>query len=188
MQNSRKWLIGRGYLGARVSVVRGEYEPDTNTVALQASVSAQLKVRVQVLGAKVSESTLRSLLPIFEEGAVNEDLLQEGRRNLRDYLERRGYFAAEVDYTTSGDPEREPAGKHGSDNYRVEFGSHQRLVGLAFSGNHYFRDDLLRGRIRIQPAAFGSPEHLSSGQLGGGVASIAELYRIQRFPGSPGEQ
>src|SRR5579872_4620280 len=54
IQNSRKWLIGRGYLGARVSVVRGVYEPDTNQVALQASVFAQLKVRVQVLGAKIS--------------------------------------------------------------------------------------------------------------------------------------
>ena len=69
VQNSRKWLIGRGYLGARVSVVRGAYEPDANTVALQASVYAQLKVRVQVLGAKVSESQLRSLLPIYEDRA-----------------------------------------------------------------------------------------------------------------------
>src|ERR1700730_8196338 len=43
VQSSRKWLIGRGYLGARVSVVRGLYEPDTNQVALQASVFAQLK-------------------------------------------------------------------------------------------------------------------------------------------------
>lgn len=181
VQNSRKWLIGRGYLGARVSVVRGAYEPDTNTVALQASVSAQLKVRVQVLGAKVSESTLRSLLPIFEEGAVDEDLLQEGRRNLRDYLERRGYFGAEVDYTTSEDPEESQPGNMEVITYRVELGSHQRLVGLAFSGNHYFRDDLLRGRIRIQPAAFGSPERFSSGQLTSDVASIAELYQSNGF-------
>ena len=181
VQNSRKWLIGRGYLGARVSVVRGAYEPDTNTVALQASVSAQLKVRVQVLGAKVSESTLRSLLPIFEEGAVDEDLLQEGRRNLRDYLERRGYFDAEVDYTTSEDPEQSQPGNMEVITYRVELGSHQRLVGLAFSGNHYFRDDLLRGRIRIQPAAFGSPERFSSGQLTSDVASIAELYQSNGF-------
>ncbi len=181
VQNSRKWLTGRGYLGARVSVVRGAYEPDTNTVALQASVSAQLKVRVQVLGAKVSESTLRSLLPIFEEGAVDEDLLQEGRRNLRDYLERRGYFDAEVDYTTSEDPEESQPGNMEVITYRVELGSHQRLVGLAFSGNHYFRDDLLRGRIRIQPAAFGSPERFSSGQLTNDVASIAELYQSNGF-------
>jgi outer membrane protein insertion porin family len=181
VQKSRKWLIGRGYLGARISVVRGAYDPDTNTVALQASVYAQLKVRVQVLGAKVSESTLRSLLPIYEEGAVDEDLLQEGRRDLRDYMERQGYFDAEVDYTTSEDPEEGQPGNTEVISYRVELGSRHRLVGLAFSGNHYFRDDLLRGRIRIQPAAFASPGRFSSGQLTNDVASINELYQSNGF-------
>jgi outer membrane protein insertion porin family len=181
IQNGRKWLIGRGYLGARVSVVRGTYERDTNRVALQASVFAQLKVRVQVLGAKISESTLRSLLPIYEEGAVDEDLLQEGRRNLRDYMQRQGYFDAEVDYTTSEDPAEGQQGSTEVITYRVELGSHHRLVGVAFSGNHYFRDDLLHSRIRIQPAAFASPGRFSSGQLTSDVASITELYQSNGF-------
>jgi outer membrane protein insertion porin family len=183
IQKSRKWLIGRGYLGARVSVVRGMYEPDTNQVALQASVVAQLKIRVQILGAKVSESTLRSLLPIYEEGAVDEDLLQEGRRNLRDYLERQGYFNAEVDYTTSEDPAEGDQVSTEVITYRVELGSHHRLVGLAFSGNHYFSDDLLRSRVRIQPAAFASPGRFSSGQLMSDVTSLTELYQSNGFLG-----
>ena len=181
VENARKWLIARGYLGARVSVVRGAYEPDTNRVALQASVFAQLKVRVQVLGTKISDSTLRSLLPIYEEGAVDEDLLQEGRRNLRDYLERQGYFDAEVDYTTEEDPAEGQQGSTEVITYRVELGSHHRLVGLAFSGNHYFGDDLLRARIRIQPAAFASPGRFSSGQLSSDVASLTELYQSNGF-------
>ena len=181
VENGRKWLIGRGYLGARVSVVRGAYESDTNQVALQASVFAQLRVRVQVLGAKISASTLRSLLPIYEEGAVDEDLLQEGRRNLRDYLQRQGYFDAEVNYTTSEDPAEGQQGSTEVITYRVELGSHHRLIGVAFSGNHYFRDDLLRGRIRIQPAAFASPGRFSSGQLSSDVASLIELYQSNGF-------
>ncbi|PYU21937.1 MAG: hypothetical protein DMG30_16300 [Acidobacteria bacterium] len=181
VQNSRKWLIGRGYLGARVSVVRGMYQPDTNRVALQASIFAQLKVRVQVLGTKISESTLRSLLPIYEEGAVDEDLLQEGRRNLRDYMQRQGYFDAEVDYTTSEDPAEGQQGSTEVITYRMELGSHHRLVGLAFSGNHYFRDDLLRSRVRLQPAAFASPGRFSSGQLTSDVASLSELYQSNGF-------
>ena len=181
VQNSRKWLIGRGYLGARVSVVRGMYEPDTNQVGLQASVVAQLKVRVQVLGTKISEGTLRSLLPIYEEGAVDEDLLQEGRRNLRDYMQRQGYFNAEVDYTTSEDPVEGQKSSTEVITYRAELGSRHRLVGVAFSGNHYFRDDILRSRIRIQPAAFASPGRFSSGQLTSDVASLTELYQSNGF-------
>jgi outer membrane protein assembly complex protein YaeT len=181
VQNRRTWLIARGYLGARVSVVRGMYEPDTNQVALQVSVFAQLKVRVQVLGTKISEGTLRSLLPIYEEGAVDEDLLQEGRRNLRDYMQRQGYFNVEVDYTTSEDPLEGQQGSTEVITYRVELGSRRRLVGVAFSGNHYFRDDILRSRIRIQPAAFASPGRFSSGQLTNDVASLTELYQSNGF-------
>jgi len=181
VQSSRKWLIARGFLGARVSVVRGAYESDGNQVAIQASVLAQLKVRVQVLGTKVSESTLRTLLPIYEEGAVDEDLLQEGRRNLRDYLERQGFFDAEVDYTTSEDPVEGQQDSTEVITYRVELGSHRRLVGLAFVGNHYFPDDLLRSRVRIQPSAFASPGRFSSGQLANDVASLTELYQSNGF-------
>ena len=181
VENARKWLIARGYLGARVSLVRGTYEPDTNQVALQGSVFAQLKVRVQVLGTKISDSTLRSLLPIYEEGAVDEDLLQEGRRNLRDYLERQGYFDAEVDYTTEEDPAEGQQGSTEVITYRVELGSHHRLVGVTFSGNHYFGDDLLRARARIQPAAFASPGRFSTGQLTSDVASLTELYQSNGF-------
>ena len=181
VENTRKWLIARGYLGARVSVVRGAYEPDTNRVALQASVFAQLKIRVQVLGAKISDSTLRSLLPIYEEGAVDEDLLQEGRRNLRDYLQRQGYFDAEVDYTTAEDPAEGQQGSTEVIAYRAELGSRHRLVGVAFSGNHYFRDDLLRERIRVKSAAFASPGRFSSGQLASDVASLTELYQSNGF-------
>jgi outer membrane protein insertion porin family len=181
VENTRKWLIGRGYLGARVSVVRGAYEADTNRVALQASVSAQLQVKVLVLGAKISEGTLRTLLPIYEEGAVDEDLLQEGRRNLRDYLERKGYFDAEVDYVTSDDPTEGHPGNVEVITYRIELGSHHRVVGIEFSGNRYFREDLLRSRIHIQPAAFASPGRFSSEQLTSDVASLTELYRSNGF-------
>src|SRR5438445_294215 len=114
-------------------------------------------------------------------GTVNEDLLQEGRRNLRDYLERQGYFDAEVDFTTSEDPAEGQQGSTEVITYRVELGSHHRLIGVAFSGNHYFRDDLLRGRIRIQPAAFASPGRFSSGQLSRDVASLIELYQSNGF-------
>jgi len=181
VENSRKWLVSRGYLGGRVAIVRGAYEPDTNQVGLQASVLAQLKVRVQVQGAKISQGTMRSLLPIFEEGAVDEDLLQEGRRNLRDYTERQGYFDAEVDYTTSEDPAEGQKDSTEVISYRVELGSHHRLVGVAFSGNHYFRDELLRSRVRIQPAAFASPGRFSSGELTSDVASLTELYQTNGF-------
>ncbi len=148
VENSRKWLVSRGYLGGRVAIVRGAYEPNTNQVGLQASVLAQLKVRVQVQGVKISQGTMRSLLPIFEEGAVDEDLLQEGRRNLRDYTERQGYFDAEVDYTTSEDPAEGQKDQHGADylSGRIGFTSSP-------GGRGVFGKSLFSRRIAAKPCA-----------------------------------
>ena len=68
---------------------------------LEVTFHAGLEVRVAVEGAKVPARTLRKLVPIYQEGAVDEDLLQEGRRGLREWFERAGYFDAQVNYTTS---------------------------------------------------------------------------------------
>ena len=49
-------------------------------------------VKVVVLGAKLSKSRLHLLVPVYEEGAVDNDLLNEGAYNIRDYLQQQGYF------------------------------------------------------------------------------------------------
>src|SRR6266568_3315268 len=56
----------------------------------------QVKVRVE--GSKISGDRLKRAIPIFEEGTVDEDLLNEGNRRLRDYFQRLGYFDVKVDH------------------------------------------------------------------------------------------
>ena len=178
-QRVQKWLAARGYLGARVSVSRGSYDAGTNQLPLEIHLFAGLKVEVRVAGANVSSRTLHRLLPIYEEGAVDDDLLQEGRRNLRDYFQGQGYFDTEVNYVTSETPSKATPGAgaapasaassftaapsaapdSGSETitYQVERGPRRRLVGMSFTGNQYFDDEILRSRVRIQPAGFDRP-------------------------------
>ena len=75
-----------------------------------------------------------------------------------------------------------PAGEE-TITYPIERGARRRLVGLAFEGNHYFGDEILRSRVRIQPAAFASPGRFSSAQLTADVASMADLYHANGFRG-----
>jgi len=149
---TRKWLTGKDYLGARVTVHRGAYDAKSNRVPLDFTMYAGLEVRVMVEGAKVPEGTLRRLVPIYEEGAVDEDLLQEGRRSLRDWFERAGYFDAQVSYTVAETPAEESSGtvRRASSvvTYKVNRGDRHRLVNVEFSGNKYFDSDLLRGRLK----------------------------------------
>ena len=45
---------------------------------------------VEVVGAKLNKHLIKKLIPVYEEGAVDDDLLNEGDRSLRDYYQRAG--------------------------------------------------------------------------------------------------
>jgi outer membrane protein insertion porin family len=182
---TRKWLAGKDYLGARVTVHRGAYDPKANRVPVQFTMYAGLEVRVTVEGAKVPASTLHKLVPIYEEGAVDEDLLQEGRRSLRDWFERAGYFDTQVSYAATDAPAEETSHvvRRASRlvTYQVNRGERHRLVDVEFTGNKYFGSDLLRGRVKIQPAAYASPGRYSTELLQDDVNSIHTLYDANGF-------
>jgi outer membrane protein assembly complex protein YaeT len=182
---ARKWLAGKDYLGARVTIHRGAYDPKTNRVPVEFTLYAGLEVRVVVEGAKVPAATLRKLVPIYQEGAVDEDLLQEGRRSLRDWFERAGYFDAQVNYAASDAPADETSHvlRRAARvvTYQVLRGDHHRLVDVEFTGNKYFSSDLLRARIKIQPAAYASPGRYSTELLQDDVNSIRTLYEANGF-------
>jgi outer membrane protein assembly complex protein YaeT len=65
--------------------------------------------------------------------------------------------------------------------YQIERGAHHRLVNVEFTGNKYFGSDLLRGRVKIQPAAYASPGRYSTALLQDDVASIRTLYAANGF-------
>jgi len=81
-------------------------------------------------------------------------LLEEGKRNIRERLERNGYFDAGVEYVTRTQEVTFSGGRKGSEElitYRVERGDRHTLLGIEFTGNHYFNTELF-----AQP-----PKHLS---------------------------
>lgn len=173
----RKYLTKRGHLSARVNVRRGEYDAQTNRVPVMLDVFAGLQIRVELKGAKISNRRMRTLLPIYQEGAVDEDLLQEGRRNIRDHLESQGYFDSQVSYGTSEDSKtgfRVIA-------YNVERGEQRRLSGIEFTGNRYFSTGLLRERLALQPASFTSHGRFSRKLLESDTASIQQMYVANGF-------
>ena len=175
-QRLKNYLVGRGYLGAAVVITPGEYDQRTNRVPLAYSVVTGPRVRVAVTGARIHQRQLNKLLPIFAEGAVDEDLLQEGRRNIRDYFQRQGYFDAEVDYHSEDAPKNTRVIV-----YKVKRGERFRLAGVTFNGNKYFSDDLLASRLQIQTASFASNGRFSQRLVRSDADSIRDLYVSNGF-------
>src|SRR5713226_4609606 len=86
----RKYLVKKGHLSGRAAVRRGNYDAAKNTIPLDVEVTEGPRVQVTLTGAKFSEGELKKLVPIYQEGAIDTDLLEEGKRNVRERLEREG--------------------------------------------------------------------------------------------------
>jgi len=176
-QRLKKYLVNQGYLGAGIEITAGNYESSSNLVALNYQVTTGPRVSVAVAGAHISQGKLRQLLPIYAEGAVDDDLLQEGRRNIRDYFQRQGYFDADVQVSSRDDPK---AGVR-LISYEVTRGDRSRLAGIAFHGNKYFSKELLEGRLGLQPASFASSGRFSQTLVRDDGDSIRGLYLSNGF-------
>jgi outer membrane protein insertion porin family len=173
----KKYLVNQGYLGAGVLIAPGPYDPQLNVVPLKYEVNAGPRVSVEIVGARLRKGKLHSILPIYAEGAVDEDLLQEGRRNLRDYFQRQGYFNASVEVSSRSDVTE----KGRVISYQVSPGDKFRLAAVGFTGNKYFDKHLLDSRLQLQPASFGSNGRFSQQLVNDDADSIRGLYLSNGF-------
>jgi outer membrane protein insertion porin family len=173
----RKFLVNQGYLGASALITVQTYDPQTNRVPLKLVVETGPRVSIEISGARLSKGKQRRLLPVFAEGAVDEDLLQEGRRNIRDYLQSQGYFDADAQVSSQSTEKPVERVIH----YDITRGDHFRLAGIGFDGNKYFSNGLLSRRLLLQPASFASSGRFSQQLLRGDTDSIRGVYLSNGF-------
>ncbi len=104
-------------------------------------------VKVLVEGAKMGPERIKHVIPIFEEGTVDEDLLNEGNRRVRDYYQRLGYFDVKVVHERKSE---------GSEQvvivYRVSLGPRRRVQKVSVAGNHYFDSATLKDLLSVHAA------------------------------------
>lgn len=173
----RKRLQKKGLLEAQVTLTERAYHPESNTLDYTFEIVPGPVVDVKVEGAKLSRSTVKRLVPVFEENTVDEDLLNEGARNIQDFLQTQGYFDAKVSFTQRG------AGNERRDVvYRVQRNARHKLASLVIEGNKYFRPDDIRDRLQMQTAGGFSRHGLfSQALLTRDVATVEDLYRANGF-------
>jgi outer membrane protein insertion porin family len=178
LQKLRKKYQKNHRLEAQVGIVDRAYHPENNSLDYVFRINEGPVVDVQVAGARLSRGRLKKLVPVFEEGAIDDDLLNEGQRNLRNYFQTRGYFDVRVNWTRESAPETNKV----SVVYHVQPGQKHKLVAVRFEGAHYFSADLLRERMQIRPASGLLTNGLySESLLSGDIASIVSLYKANGF-------
>jgi outer membrane protein insertion porin family len=88
----RSYYQKQNHLEGTISLQKSTYAAPRRQVDYNFSASQGPVVRVVVDGVKLSRSRIKLLVPVFEEGAVDNDLLNEGAFNIKDYLQQKGYF------------------------------------------------------------------------------------------------
>jgi outer membrane protein assembly complex protein YaeT len=174
----RKKYQKQDRLEAQVAITNREYHPDTNKLDYTFRIDRGDKVDIHVEGAKIRKSLIKKYVPVYEENAVDDDLLNEGRRNIRDYFQSKGYFDAEVDFRKNVDESE----NRKSVVFEVNKGDQHKLTRLYITGNKYFPEDTIRERMRIAPASlllyYG---RFSQTMLARDVQAIESLYQANGF-------
>jgi len=178
LQRIRSRYQKQDRLLAQVSVASRTYHSERNTVDYVFKVDRGSVVEIAAEGFRLSQRVLRKLVPIYEEGAVDDDLLNEGRRNITNHIQTLGYFEATVSVSQHSAQD----GKNLQVVYAVNPGDRHKLAAIRISGNRYFPDDLIRSRMQDQSAGrLFSHGRYSEVFLEEDVRSIQGLYRASGF-------
>ncbi|HZQ69612.1 MAG TPA: POTRA domain-containing protein [Terriglobales bacterium] len=177
----RKCLAGQHYLANQLQIDPPQYHAATNRADITFRVSVGPKVSVKVAGAKLSvipyvaSRREKKLIPIYSEGAIDRELVEEGRENLSTYFQSKGYFDVRV--TTAF--QRTPTLI--SVVYEVDKGHRHKVEELNFTGNHHIGAEELARNVQIKKHRLFSHGQFSDKLLKNSVKNIQTLYRDRGF-------
>jgi outer membrane protein insertion porin family len=174
----RKKYQKQNRLLSQVLIAKKSYRADANAVDYTLQITPGPKVMIEAEGFKVKQRVLKKNVPVFEENAVDEDLLNEGRQNLLNYLQSRGYFDAKVTMKQLSDNPKDAL----HIIYVIEAGARHKLVKVEIAGNQYFKTEDLRPRLQVQPASrLFAQGRFTQGLLTNDIHGLENLYKTNGF-------
>ena len=165
-----------GFLTASVQIVES-YDPGRTAVDLSVTVDSGSFVYVLPIGYDLSDEEIRELIPVYDEGSVDADLIEEGRLAFLDHLHREGYLDASIASEVIEVPEDNAY----QINYTVELGERYSVREVLIEGNSFFSDEVLYERIGISPHGLFDRGVFSPALLDEARETIRRLYEASGF-------
>jgi len=164
-------------LEAEVKLESQQYSEQSRKTNFLFYASRGPVVKVLVQGAGISPERIKHVIPVFEEGAVDDDLLNEGNRRLRDYFQRQGYFDVHVEHEQQSTQVDEL-----TILYKVSLGARRRVQRVSVTGNHYFNASTLKDLLSVH-AADSLDRHgaYSQALVSADIAALQAVYQNNGF-------
>jgi outer membrane protein assembly complex protein YaeT len=174
----RDYYQRNNHLEAQVQLTDRQYHQDTNLLDYTFSADEGSRVLIVADGEKISQRQLKKLVPVYQENTVDDDLLTEGRRNIRNYLQTEGYFDATVEFSRREDASKDLV----NIVYTITPGERHKLAAIEIEGNRYFNTATIRERMSITPSTWVVANgRFSQKMLTDDVANIKNLYLNNGF-------
>jgi len=142
-----KYYQAQQRLEAEIKLESEHYAADVRKSNFSFAATRGPIVKVLVEGAKMSTERTRHVIPIFEEGTVDDDLLNEGDRRLRNYYQRQGFFDVKVDHEVQASNAEKVLIL-----YKVTLGPRRRLEKVSVADNRYFDSETLKELLTAHAA------------------------------------
>lgn len=177
LSGMQKYYRKRQRLEADVKLESENYVPAKNDVDFSFTANRGPIVHVIVDGVSLSDEKVRRLVPIYEEGSVDEDLLNEGNQHLQNYYQRLGYFDARVRHE-----EKNPSPDLVEIVFTVQLGARHRVISVSVDGNKYFDRGTLEERLSVRAHdAFSRQGVYNQALIAQDVSAIQAVYQNNGF-------
>ena len=177
----KRTLTNQHRLASGVHENPPQYNVETNRVNVSFKVELGPVVVVRTLGARLTvipflaARQMKKLIPIYSEGTIDQDLIEEGRRNLTDYFQKKGFYDARV--TT--DFEKQP------DQirivYKIDRGKKHKVGGILFRGNHALSAKELMDQVTVKKSHIWTHGSVGQKLLKQSADNLQALYRDRGY-------
>jgi outer membrane protein insertion porin family len=177
----KRTLAQQHRLASHVEENPPQYHPETNRIDISFKVEMGPLVTVRVTGARlsivpfVSGREMRKLVPIYSEGTIDRDLVQEGQQNLIDYFQKKGYFNAQVKTTFDRQPEQILL------VYEIDKGRKDKVDRIVVQGNHQISEHDLLAAVVVKKSHVWSHGSVSQKLATQSANNLQALYRDRGY-------
>ncbi len=158
-----------------------QYDTATNRVAVSFKVEVGPVVDIRTEGAKLTVipflagRQMKKLIPIYSEGTVDRDLVEEGQRNLVDYFQKKGFNNVKVTTEFQRKPDQILI------VYKIDRGKKHKVDRIAFHGNAKVQEAELIEQVAVKKSHIWTHGSLSEKLLKQSAGNIESLYRDRGY-------
>ena len=177
----KRTLVQEHRLASTVQENPPHFHPENNRVDVSFRIELGPVVTVRTQGAKLSPISflagrqLKKLIPIYSEGTIDRDLVEEGQQNLVDYFQKKGYYDVKVTVNYTQQPDQIVV------LYDIDRGKKHKVESISFHGNQKISERDLLAQVVIKRSHFWSHGSVGPKLLKQSVSNLEALYRDRGY-------